>query len=181
MDIFTRIMNDHITVKKLFEHANNVVSPTQRKQIFIRIKHELKIHSDTEEKVFYNALLKAAHARGGDNGIIITQHHSESDHREIAAMIDTVDKAEPGSPTWNKAFRTLQQLIDHHVENEENRVFAMARRIFPHMEVNELGDAMHRLKQELQPGITGYEESDLVHRIATTNQPTTKETFYAEC
>lgn len=121
MNIFEALRQEHEIQRKLaaqlVDTANTDIE--DRKKIFENLKHELKIHADAEERHFYIPLMEKD----------LTQQkarHSVAEHHEMDELIEQLEDMEMDKNKWLQSAKDLQDLIEHHLKEEEHEVFQMA-------------------------------------------------------
>ena len=103
------------------------------------IKNALIPHSRAEESVFYNAI----RAVDADKSVVA---HSYQEHLEAETMLRTLLVKDKTNLDWRSTAKKLQQALEHHISEEEGRVFAEARKIFTPQEAESIGQAFEKLK-----------------------------------
>jgi hypothetical protein len=77
--------------------------------------------------------------------------HSVSEHKDAADILDALDDMEFSSPGWLTKFRSLKEALEHHMDEEEDEVFALAKKLIPAGEAREIGaDFAARKVEELE-------------------------------
>jgi hemerythrin-like domain-containing protein len=114
------LRDDHKLVRTLFaryEKARNGEKP----QIAHRIIRELTMHAAIEERVVYPAFRAAFQ----DPHLI---YEAVEEHQLVHALLDKLNRFRPGpgSATFEARFKVLRELVKHHVDEEESRVFPKA-------------------------------------------------------
>lgn len=119
-DVIQLLRNDHKLVRSLFAQyakAKNGEKP----QIAHRIIRALTIHAVIEERVIYPAFRSAFQ----DPHMI---YEAVEEHQLIQALLDKLNRFRPGpgSATFDARFKVLRELVRHHVDEEEGRIFPKA-------------------------------------------------------
>ncbi|MBC3846882.1 hemerythrin domain-containing protein [Winogradskyella echinorum] len=133
MKIYEAIRNDHDIqrdlLKKLVETSGD---SDKRNEIFYKLKKELDLHANAEERHFYKPLIPTdmmqEHARHG-----IAEHH------EIDELIEQLEKTEMDSSAWLKIAKNLKEKVEHHLEDEERTFFQLSGKVLTEKQKNELG------------------------------------------
>jgi len=119
-NIFKALRKDHDKQRMLLNNLIKTSGDTPvRRELFKDIKTELKEHAKFEERVFYKPLLEHD----------ITQEkcrHSIAEHHDIDSKIEEMEKTEFSSTGWLTLAKSLKDLVEHHLEEEEQEVFQLA-------------------------------------------------------
>lgn len=134
MDAFTLLKNDHKKVAGLFAQ----IEPTTeravktREEAFGKLKEELDVHAHIEEKILYPALKKEAETRD------ITFEGLE-EHHVIKVLLAELAGMAVDTEEWTAKAKVLQENVEHHVEEEETKMFKLAREILTKDQIEDLG------------------------------------------
>ena len=125
-DILDTLKEEHEEVASLLAQLVDSKSGAERKSLFKKIKAALVPHSRAEEKVLYDAIIavrKKGIMKDGEEGYL--------EHGLADRMIATLGKiAKPMSAEFGAAAKVLKELIEHHIQEEENAVWADAKKHF---------------------------------------------------
>ena len=120
MTIFEALREDHEIQRSLLEKLVDTSGDTEERDlIFKKLKHELHIHADAEERFFYVPLIKED----------LTQEkarHSIAEHHEIDELIEELEETDYSSSGWLKIAKKLKEEVEHHLDEEEHEVFQLA-------------------------------------------------------
>lgn len=123
MDIYARLEADHDTQRSLFKKAAETEGDTEeRRELWRKIKIELEAHASAEEQTFYAELM--SRPDGSDKA-----RHSVAEHKEAADLIEEIDDTSMSSPGWLQRLKHLQERVEHHVDEEEDEVFPLAKKL----------------------------------------------------
>jgi hemerythrin-like domain-containing protein len=121
MDALTLLKQQHEEVAALFAQLEESDDPDVKRACFEEIADDLVIHTIIEERIFYPAV----HARQTEQELVETLN----EHLEIKKLL--VDAMESiGEPAWGTKVAALQGAVENHVEEEENHLFPLARKLF---------------------------------------------------
>jgi hypothetical protein len=138
---------DHRQVEDLFESYEKARGEDRKRSLAKQICLLLSVHATIEEETFYPAC----------NGEVEedTLHEAYVEHDGAKALIAELLTAPADDPFRDAKVTVLQEMIKHHVKEEEQRdgLFAQAKRA--EVDLEELGARLSALKQELQ---AKYEE-----------------------
>jgi hypothetical protein len=140
MRVTDLLAHDHREVHDLFLQfeATTPEDGAARRDLFRQIVHELELHSQAEEAVFYSAA-RAASRRIDD---------AESGHQHLRNVITEVEVLEPDSAEFTLGVRAVKQIVLAHVLEEESGIFLDAERMGGE-ELERLGQAFTERKASL--------------------------------
>ncbi|GEQ85329.1 hemerythrin [Patiriisocius marinistellae] len=132
MNIFEAIRSDHDIQRELLDKALATSGNTsERKEIWKKLKVELKGHETAEERNFYKQLM--------DNDMMVEHtRHGIAEHHEIDELIEKVDEADMDSSAWLAHMKALDHQVRHHLEDEEKAFFQLAGKVFSDKQKAEL-------------------------------------------
>ncbi|SRX54356.1 hemerythrin domain-containing protein [Aequorivita sp. CIP111184] len=124
MNIFEAIRKDHDKQRELCRLVTSTSGESKgRKEMWEKLKHELQIHADAEERTFYSPLIHndmmQEHARHG-----IAEHH------EMDELMEKIDDTHMDSPAWLVYAKQLCEKVEHHLDDEEHTFFQLAGKVF---------------------------------------------------
>ena len=107
---------------------------------FLKIRIRAEPHMIGEEKFFYPRLEETEELRD-----LIAETYKE--HNEAKALISEMEVMEERDESWTSKLSELKQSIDHHVKEEENKVFERARNVLSQQEAEELAEQYVEFKR----------------------------------
>lgn len=115
----------------------------RRAQLLKTLTSELNIHELIEEKILYPAL--KPHEQARDIVLEGYQEHHVADliARELRTLAKDDEK-------WGAKFKVFKESVEHHIQEEESKMFRAARAVLSRDELLDLGDRMRALKTELE-------------------------------
>jgi len=145
MNAFQLLKQDHQTVSGIFQQLEPTTERAEktRTELFAKLKEELDIHAQIEETIFYPAIKQAAETRE-----IVLEGFEE--HHVIKTLLGELDSMPVDTEEWAAKLKVLQENVEHHVEEEEGEMFQKARQVITEEEINELGERMEELKNQLK-------------------------------
>jgi hypothetical protein len=135
MNAYEFLRNDHRDLSILIEKIEHASSPELRKKLFLDLKTELYLHAFVEEKIFYPELKRATESRG-----IALEGYEE--HRVIEKLLEEMDELSPEVEQWDAKLEVLKEIIDHHVQEQENTIFNNGNELLTQEESEQLGARM---------------------------------------
>lgn len=143
MDIYSYLKKDHRKVSDLMESVLAARSASRREDLFHQIKHELTLHAETEEATFYAALQEEQETEEWIED-------AEDDHEEMKALMKKLASMSAENSKWIELFGEFKHAVEHHVKDEEGRIFDKAKDILDDDEAEQLAEDMDWLKQKRQ-------------------------------
>ena len=138
---------DHRAVKKMFKEYEELTSSrgrtaAQKKMELARqICHELTVHAQIEEEIFYPALRAAFK----DTDLLAEAEVEHQTAKDLIAQIEGMDEADE---MFDAKVTVLGEYIDHHVKEERNEIFPKARST-RRLDLLAMRDELMQRKEEL--------------------------------
>ncbi|MBY0493008.1 MAG: hemerythrin domain-containing protein [Cyanobacteria bacterium] len=139
------LKTDHRRFENLLKEGEATTERAKkgRREILKALTSELNVHEAIEEQVLYPAL--RPHAEAHDIVLESIEEHHVAD-TQIKELHDVATDDEK----WGAKFSVLKESVEHHISEEENRMFPAARGVLPKEELLALGAKMRALKSELE-------------------------------
>ena len=136
MNIVDALVGHHTVLRNLY------MTSEQDPQAFEEFVRHLIVHHTMEEKYFYDFLERVASARH-DALEAVNEHH----------IIELIIKDAEGFPKDHENFpikiEGLGEYTTHHLDEEEQEIFPMARQVFSDEDLNTLGNLFEQAKAKL--------------------------------
>ncbi len=144
MNALKLLKQDHDEVKSMLSDLESTTERAEktRTELFATIKRELTVHEEIEEKIFYPALRD--HPKAKD---IVLEAYEE--HNVVDTIMSELEQTDVTDETWAAKFTVMKENLEHHIEEEEGEMFKQARQVFEAAELQELGDRMAAMKDQL--------------------------------
>lgn len=142
------LRSDHVEVKELLEELTGTTTQAtkSRPELLEKIAKELRVHTQIEEEIFYPAFKNAGGKEHNE-----MNHEAREEHRAVEELVlPDLENSDPSSDEFTARAKVLQELIEHHVEEEEGPMFEMAKKSLSNDQLEELGQKMAARKEELQ-------------------------------
>jgi hemerythrin superfamily protein len=145
MNAITLLKNDHKTVEDLFKRFEKLGprAVKSKQDIAERVVRELSIHAAIEEMVFYPAIREVVEQGDVDDMVL----ESLEEHHIVKWQLYEIERTNAADERFDPKMRVLMENIRHHVEEEEKDLFPKVNKMFDRGQLDELGDAMTRLKK----------------------------------
>lgn len=141
-DAIALLKADHRKVEELFASFEKASGPGRKKALAEQICMELTVHTKIEEDIFYPA------CEGAVDEDLLREAYVEHDGAKV--LIAEIEAGGPDDKFYDAKVKVLSEMIEHHVEEEEQRVegmFSQARKAGLDME--DLGQRMAAEKKQL--------------------------------
>jgi hemerythrin superfamily protein len=135
MVIYDELKSDHDKVRALLAEISEMSERAgkRREQAFQKLKDMMTAHSRAEERTFYSALKENKDVK--DEAL-----EGYEEHHVVDVLLREIARLDPGDERWKAKFTVVKENIEHHAEEEEDKIFAAARQILSEEEAEEIGD-----------------------------------------
>ncbi len=141
-DAIALLKADHRKVEDLFASFENARGAERKQKLVQQICTELTVHTIIEEEIFYPA------CKGAIEEDLLSEAYVEHDGAKV--LIAELLGGAPDEDFYDAKVKVLNEMIEHHVEEEEKRsegMFSQARKAG--LDMDALGAEMAARKQEL--------------------------------
>ncbi len=148
MNAIELLTNDHETVKKLLEELSNTTERAVKKraELLKKIALELEVHTTLEEEDFYPAFKQA-----GARDELKMYHEAKEEHRAVESLVlPDLLNTDPGTVEFAGRLKVLKELLEHHIEEEEQDMFQDAQKLMSKEDLTALGKQMEDKKLKLK-------------------------------
>ena len=157
-DAVALLKEDHRAVEELFAQFEKASGEGRKQKLATQICLELSVHARIEEEIFYPA------CEGKVEEDLLKEAYVEHDGAKL--LIAEILAGEPSDEFYDAKVTVLQEQIEHHVKEEEQRLeglFAQARKA--ELDMDALGEQLAARKGEL---IAEYQASGIPSPQLTT-------------
>jgi hemerythrin-like domain-containing protein len=136
------LKQQHDEVKELFKRFESAEEDSERQELFDEIADDFAAHGEIEERIFYPAVYVGN----------LKEKLREAVEEHLAAKRVAADllDLEPSDEQFDAKMKVLQELIEHHVEEEEGELFPLIRQSFAREELDALGEQMEQMFEQLK-------------------------------
>jgi hemerythrin superfamily protein len=135
---------DHRAVEKLFTAFKKADDDLEAKAALAqRACEELTIHAMLEEELLYPA---AQEALPDSDKVDVEEAYVE--HYLVKSLIAKFETLKAGDKGFDATFKVMSEMVDHHVEEEEQELFPELRK--SKCDLRTLGEKLAKRKAELQ-------------------------------
>lgn len=143
MNALDLLKQQHDEVEALFEKFEQLADDAlgERRQLFFQVADALAAHTTIEEQLFYPAIK----TRQTEDILRESVEEHLSAKRVIADLLDM----DASDAQFEAKMDVLQELVEHHVKEEEGELFKGVRKLFSRDELEAMGEEMQALFDEL--------------------------------
>jgi hemerythrin superfamily protein len=152
-DAVALLKADHREVERWFGEFESARSEDRKRDLAERICQALRTHTTIEEEIFYPAFLEATDETD-------LHHEAEIEHAGAKHLIDEIESAGPEDDHFEARITVLQEMIRHHVKEEEQRGGMFSKAQSSSMDLRALGEELKQRKLELM-GDSAFDEGGL--------------------
>jgi hemerythrin superfamily protein len=144
-DALSLLIHDHRAVQRLFDafEKTDKNDLDARGALVRRACEELTVHSIIEEELLYPAAQEALH-----DSDVLDVEEAYVEHFLVKMLIEKFSVLKPGAPGFDATFKVLTEMVRHHIEEEENELFAELRRT--RLDLEALGGKLAQRKAALE-------------------------------
>jgi hemerythrin-like domain-containing protein len=147
VDAIQLLKSEHKEVKELLVELTETTSRAvkRRAELIATIQTKLSAHVAIEEEIFYPAYRDA----GGKEQEKMYYEALEEHRAAKDLVLGDLFKTEPDSEKFSGRAKVLKELIEHHIEEEEQEMLKQAKELLDKDQLRSLGEAMAERKKEL--------------------------------
>ena len=146
MDATALLRQQHDEAKELFEQFEDTDDPGEQQRIAREAIRALLAHTAIEEEIFYPAIRDAGEEIEDDVLEGLEEHHV------VEILLDELEGMSPDDERFEAKFTVISELVEHHVEEEEDELFPEVRDALGEERLEELGERMQARYDELMEG-----------------------------
>ena len=145
VDAIELLMADHREVEELFREFEEASEDAEKLDLGCAICAALEVHMMIEEEIFYPAFVEAT----GDTDL---NNEALVEHDSVKKLIAEIQAFEPNDELFEAKVKVLSEMVEHHVDEEEQDggMFAEARE--SDMDLAAIGARLAIRKAELEEG-----------------------------
>lgn len=145
MLIYDALRKDHDTVRQLLNELVMLSENDEQRRhgLIDQIRDEIVPHARAEESVFYNSLRAIDAAKD----VVM---HGYQEHMEAETLLRTLQVKDKIDADWKATAQKLKKAIEHHIQEEEGKIFNVAQQLFTEDEARMMGEAFEQLKPEVR-------------------------------
>lgn len=137
------LKEDHQEVKAIFTKLVKEKEAAGREKLVKKLHQEIEPHLAGEEAAFYPALKKTDQGRE-------TALESLEEHQVARAVLQELMALAGSHETFKAKATVLQELVAHHIEEEENKAFKLFKKMLKYEEAEEVLQKFQQVKNRRQ-------------------------------
>ncbi len=149
MSVLNVLRMDHAKAKTLVQEISKSTDPLDKNDLFYQLKLDLSAHSEAEEQTVY------AHYRAYPD-IAMRFQESWSEHDELRTVLDMISNLDPASELFRTRMGDLRELLNQHVDKEEDELFKLMQAKSDEAELQQLAANFIKLKGEIQERLSPH-------------------------
>lgn len=141
-DIFAVLMEEHEKITAILNELMSGVDTMSAAQIRKKVetlKQDLVLHMDMEEKAVYPELKRLEDLKD-------EMEDAVKEHQELRTSLKALNADTPDE----ELLQRLLRMVSHHVSNEEEEIFTLARRVMPTTDYEEMSREAMTVREELK-------------------------------
>jgi hemerythrin-like domain-containing protein len=140
--IYEKLKSDHDKHRDLLAKlAETEGDSEERRELWKTFYYDVSAHAAAEEVSFYSPLM--AESDGQAEG-----RHSVAEHKELDDMLQELNDMDMSSPGWLTRFKTMKDRYEHHIEEEEEDIFPVAKDVIGADKSGEIASEFAERKKE---------------------------------
>jgi hemerythrin-like domain-containing protein len=141
MDAIEMLMEQHEQVDDLFEKISNAGGSKDKWSTFLTLADMLAVHAAIEERHFYPAV------RAKQTEEILLE--SVEEHLAVKRVLADLLRADVEDPSFDAKIKLLQELVQHHVEEEQDELFPKVKKLLDADQLEAIAQEMTATMVEL--------------------------------
>jgi len=143
--ILQDLHNDHQEVATLMETILKTEDNKERGSMFNELKTMLLAHAHAEQNVLYKKMEKSDGEKSRQFAF-----EGTNEHQIVEQQLEMLGKArDKAGEQWTAQMTVLQELVKHHVNEEESTGFPCARKDFDREQLEKMGQQFQAQKKKL--------------------------------
>jgi hemerythrin-like domain-containing protein len=138
------LVQDHNEIKKVLksiaQSKNTAIK--SRKALITKLADFIQVHTKLEEKLVYPLSLK-------NRNLEKLTREAYEEHDAVDMLLKKALKVEVNDPNWLAKCTVIKENLEHHIKEEEQQLFPALKKILSKKELEEIGEEMSVLKQNL--------------------------------
>lgn len=139
-ELFETLRRDHQEVRETFRKLREEERTSERVRLLYELETGILPHMVAEEKVLYPRLKEEADAAVREDAF-----ESMAEHHAVRLVLKDLAETPANDETFPAKVRVLEDLVEHHVREEESEVFQDVEKA---LDAREAGEILERFRHE---------------------------------
>lgn len=146
MDATKLLIQQHDEVKQLFKECESLGEQEfkRRSEIVGQITQKLRLHTQIEEEILYPGV------KSVDSELVL---EAFEEHHMVKILLEELEQTQPSNERYMAKLSVLQEMVEHHIKEEEDTLFPEIRESCGADKINEFGTKLQERFNELQKGV----------------------------
>ncbi len=146
MDATKFLTQQHDQVKQWFKECESLGDGEfkRRSELVDQITKTLRMHIQIEEELFYPP------AKEVDSELIL---EAFEEHHMVKILLEEIEKTQPSNERYVAKLSVLQEILEHHIQEEEQTLFTELRENWSVDKLNDCGMELQERFKELEKGV----------------------------
>ena len=146
MDATKLLIQQHDEVKQLFKECESLGEQEfkRRSEIVGQITQKLRLHTQIEEEILYPGV------KSVDTELVL---ECFEEHHMVKILLEEIEQTQPSNERYLAKLSVLQEMVEHHIQEEEGTLFPEIRESCGADKINEFGMKLQERFNELQKGV----------------------------
>jgi hemerythrin-like domain-containing protein len=140
--LFELLKRDHRQVEKWLTQIENGAEK-QREEVFTTLQDALEKHMQMEEKLFYPQLKKISELK-------TLAADAVEEHETAKNLLSQLEEQDVEDKQWITDFQELSEGLQHHIQDEEQKIFPACTKYMPEQLLREIGQKCTDEKERTQ-------------------------------
>lgn len=142
MNVLDHIKKEHESFREKMAKVK-AATGNKKKEIFRELYAEIHGHHEAEEKVIFPLLKEKTDKEDMEIVLEMIEEHSLGSYQ-----FSVLERTSVENETWDAKFSVLKEVLDHHMEEEEDELLTMAKKIIPKETLVEILDKFEMVHKE---------------------------------
>jgi iron-sulfur cluster repair protein YtfE (RIC family) len=153
-DIFKQLKKEHLEVTSLFEQCKKA-APAERKKLLMKIEAELVPHARAEEKTLYARLYESQSEASGELDRV---NEAYEEHALVDKLLKELKGLSVDDEMWLAKLAVIKENVEHHVKEEEQELFDLAKDALDKEEQKEILDEYNEQKEIFEESLPSQKQ-----------------------
>jgi hemerythrin superfamily protein len=141
MDIRELLRQDHDEVLQMAQQISQTDDSGEAKKLFEQMREAVVKHARAEERILYPALEDSGDESAGEMA-----REAAVEHELVDLLFERMMKMRTASDNWKARASVVKELLEHHIEEEQNEVFQKLGELFDEDELAQMGEHFESYK-----------------------------------